>query len=189
VRKLKRGGRMNDDKIYVLIKSRKENGLSLLMDKYGGLLVYIVKNRGDFSEEDIAECMNDILLTIWKRINKYDKNKSSFKTWIIMIARGCAVDYLRKTNKHKKTVSINDVKELYFDDNQFNKLSYNRLIELLQELPPPDNDIFYHRFVLGESVKEIAKILGLTVDNIYKRISRGKKKFKNLLIKEGDNNV
>lgn len=180
---------MTDDDIYVLIKAKKEYGLSFLMDKYGGLLVYIVKNRGAFSEEDIAECVNDILFTIWKRINKFDKGKSSFKTWVIMVARNCAIDHLRKTSKHKKTVYIDDVGELSADDNEFNKMGYESLIELLQELPPPDNEIFYRRFILGENVKEIARLLDLTVDNTYKRLSRGRKKLKNLKNGEGYGNV
>lgn len=186
---------MNDEDICALIKAKNEKGLSLLMDKYGGLFVYITRNIGSFSEEDTAECVSDTLFTIWKRINKFDKTKASFKTWIVMIARGCAIDYLRKNINAKRTVPIDTVtihqmEELtYMAYNEFDQMEYNQLIELLQELSPPDNHIFYRRFVLGMSVTEIADELNLTADNIYKRLSRGKEKLKDIIRREGCSNV
>jgi DNA-directed RNA polymerase specialized sigma24 family protein len=60
---------MSDYQIYRLILAGNQEGLSLLLDKYGGLLKYIASNLGKLSDEDIEECISDTLLTIWKRIN------------------------------------------------------------------------------------------------------------------------
>ena len=176
---------MSDDDILALLKAKKQEGLSYILDKYAGLMAYIVKNIGNLSEEDVSECISDILYTIWKRINKYDKSKASFKTWIIIVTRGCAVDYLRKNVKHSNIVSFDDINEISITDSEVAKVSDSSVISFLQELSPPDNEIFYRRFVIGESVSEIAKSLGITQENVYKRLSRGKEKLKNLMSKEG----
>ena len=180
---------MRDEDISFLIRARDQEGLSSLFDKYGKLIIYIVKNTGCSNEEDISECSSDILYAIWKRISKYDEAKSSFKTWIVIVARGCAINYLRKNRKHKNQVPIEDIKELYLSEDGFEAMDYDNIIESLQELPPPDNIVFYRRFVLGESVPEIAKLLNQTADSIYKRITRGKEKLKNLMTGEGFINV
>ena len=174
-----------DEEILALIKNKNQDGLSLLVDRYGGLMAYIVRNAGLTNDEDVSECMSDILFTIWKRIKKFDDSRSSFKTWLIIVTRGCAIDFLRKNKKHKGVVSLEVVGEPYTEELASAGIDYNHLLELLQELPPPDNEIFFRRFVLGESVAEIARLLGLTEDNIYKRVLRGKSKLKALMEREG----
>ena len=67
---------MNDDQIHCLILARNQEGLKLLIDRYGGLMMYIAKNTGLFEPEELAECISDTLLTIWNRAEKYDKNKT-----------------------------------------------------------------------------------------------------------------
>lgn len=90
---------MSDDNILALIRARKQEGLSYLLDKYAGLMKYIVNNTGLRNDDDVSECISDILYTIWKRINKYNQAKASFKSWIVIVTRGCAIDYLRKNSK------------------------------------------------------------------------------------------
>ncbi len=176
---------MGDADILALLRARKQEGLNYLLDKYAGLMNYIVKNTGIQNNEDVSECISDILFTIWKRINKYDQSKASFKTWIIIVTRGCAIDNLRKNAKHSNVVPLDEINEISISDNDLLKGPENNVLSLLQELTPPDNHIFYRRFVLGESVTEIAKVLGITQENVYKRISRGKEKLKVLVEKEG----
>ena len=175
---------MQGEDIYKLIHSKNQDGLSKLLDRYGGLISYIVRNIGITNPEDLAECTSDILFTVWKRIKKYDSTKSSFKTWVVMIARGCSIDYLRKNKNRLTIVSMDQIMEISEETTELNKLLGPDLIQLLQELPPPDNEIFYRRFVLGETVTEIAGILDLTKDTIYKRITRGKAKLRALMERE-----
>ena len=52
---------MSDDNILALLRAR-ERGLSYLLDKYAGLMKYIVKNTGIENDEDMSECISDILL-------------------------------------------------------------------------------------------------------------------------------
>lgn len=168
---------MEDRSLVDLIKRDSNAGIAATMDKYGGLLAYIVRNTGINLKEDQEECLSDILYTIWRKIAKYDHNRSSFKTWIVLLARGCSVDYVRK-NKRTKTLSYDDIDDINLIGNEDNLLD---MIDLLQQMKPPDNHIFFNKFVLGESVIEIAEKLKITTDSVYKRISRGREKLKRLL--------
>jgi RNA polymerase sigma-70 factor (ECF subfamily) len=182
---INRGERMNDEEILALIVARKQEGLSHFLDKYGGLMSFILKNIGIFSDDDISECISDILFTVWKKINKYDSSRASFKTWVILVSRGLAIDFLRKKARHANMVSIDELEDLSVSDAEYTKITDNSVISFLQELAPPDNEIFYKRFVLGISVESIAEELGITKDNVYKRISRGREKLKSLMAREG----
>lgn len=181
---------MKDEDICELLLVRNQVGLSSLLDKHGSLIAYIVRNTGLTNEEDISECISDVLLTVWKRVKKYDSSKSSFKTWLVMVTRGCAIDYLRKHNKNNTIVSLSDldetgIRQLHSASSALDHLLSHDLIQLLQDLPPPDNEIFYRRFILGETITGIANTLGMTQDNIYKRIQRGRNKLKMLMEREG----
>ena len=176
---------MKDEDICGLLRSRDESGLTRLLDRYGGLIAYIVRNTGISPVEELSECVSDILFTVWRRIRKFDPSRSSFKTWLVIVTRGCAIDYRRKNKKYGGTVSLEEMKEFGRESSALNRLLDPDLIQLLQELPPPDNEIFYRRFILGETVREIADTLDSTQDAVYKRIARGKDKLRAIMEKEG----
>ncbi|MBN2853736.1 MAG: sigma-70 family RNA polymerase sigma factor [Clostridia bacterium] len=173
---------MIDNKICNMLQHKDQNGLSVIIDEYGGLLAYIAKNHGITDEKDIEECLSDILFTIWKRFDKFDCSRSSFKTWIVLLGKGCMVDFIRKNKKHRKLISIEQVNEAELkytiEEDSF------KIADMIDLLPPPDDDIFYRKFILGESIKEIAEVLHLTTENIYKRVARGKNRLSHLINKE-----
>ncbi len=177
---------MNDDQMYDLILAGNQDGLSILLDKYGGLMSYIARNIGKFTEEDLAECISDTLFTVWKRIKNYDMSKSSFKSWIVLVTRGCTIDYIRKNNRYNDTLFLEDLDgELTCDGKSIDSLDIDKIAELLNKLSPPDNEIFYRRFILGEDVVAISEIMKITKENVYKRITRGRENLRAILIKEG----
>lgn len=177
---------MSDDQIYDLILAGNQDGLSMLLDKYGGLISYIARNIGKFTDEDLRECISDILLTVWNRIKNYDFTKSSFKTWIVLVTRGCTIDYIRKNSRHIDVLFLEDLsKESISDSDSIDSLDTDKIAELMNKLSPPDNEIFYRRFILGEDVAVISDKLKITKENVYKRIARGRENLRAILIKEG----
>ena len=55
------------------------------------------------------ECINDVLLAIWNNINSFDEERSTFKNWIMGIARFKSIDYKRKYLKHLEYENIDNV--------------------------------------------------------------------------------
>lgn len=176
---------MSDEIIYQQLLQHNQQAITYIFEKYGGLIKYIISGSVTLTEEESEECISDVLFNLWKRVEKYDSTKSSFKSWLIIVTRGTAIDYYRKIAKHKKTIFLEELTSPIIFHEEFDKLGVNKIIELLQMLPPPDNEIFYDRFVLGEEIEKIARKHNISKDNAYKRINRGRKKLKEIFQKEG----
>ena len=54
----------------------------------------------------------------------------------------------------------------------------------MKSLKEEDKSIFIKKYLFEESVEKIANDLGLSKDVVYKRLSRGKEKIKNYLMKK-----
>ena len=178
---------MNDEQIYKRLLNKEEQALEDILDKYGGLIKYIINGTVKLNVQELDECISDVLFLLWKRADQYDYTKASLKSWIVLITRGSAIDYYRKIEKHKNTTFIDDYESTIVFHEEFDKLGYEEIIDLLQMLTPPDNEIFYDRFILGKSIDAISIRHDISKDAIYKRINRGRIKLKDIFIKEGYN--
>jgi len=77
----------------------------------------IVKNyiRGKFTKinsDDLDDCVSEILIKTFQYLSKYDKEKSSVKTWVLVIAKHYLIDRWRSntavsasTGTHTFTIS------------------------------------------------------------------------------------
>lgn len=83
---------MEDKIIIKYLKKRKEKGIDMLLQSYGGLITSIVRKQLHDLENYHDECIDDILLAIWDNISTFD-NKGSFKSWIGSICKYKTIDY------------------------------------------------------------------------------------------------
>lgn len=172
---------MEDQRIVQLLNMDPDQGITLIMNRYGGLLRYLIQNTGIVSTEDQEECLSDIMFHVWRRIKGYDQNKSSFKTWLVLLAKGCSVDYIRKHKKRFQSISLDRMEDLSLMKGE---AEYLGIMDDLQRLPYPDSEIFMRRFVMGEKPSAIAAEFQLSVDNVYKKIQRGRDTLKKLMNRE-----
>lgn len=157
-----------------------------------GYVYIIIKNSGYlFNDEDIEEIASDVFLTIWKNKEKLDINKE-----ISPYIAGITKKLLRKKKRDIKSTSenIENIDELqnYLSDKtdcthdeaeEKEKIDIvtNELIKMKKE----DKDIFTYYYYESKSIKEIAKILGISEIKVKSRLSRIRKKLKNELEKRG----
>ena len=150
-----------------------------------GYVYIIIKNSGYlFNDEDIEEIASDVFLTIWK-------NKE-----ISPYIAGITKNLLRKKKRDIKSTSenIENIDELqnYLSDKtdcthdeaeEKEKIDIvtNELIKMKKE----DKDIFTYYYYESRSIREIAKILGISEIKVKSRLSRIRKKLKNELEKRG----
>jgi RNA polymerase sigma-70 factor (ECF subfamily) len=168
-----------------MLKQHNQDVIPIILNEYKGLMSYIIRNTVKLTTEEQEECISDALYSLWKKRERFDENKSSFKSWLVLLTRHCAIDYYRKNHKYQKTLLLEDVSSANVYTESFKKMSIETIIELLQELPPPDNHIFYDKFIIGEDMVSISNKYQMSSDSIYKRIQRGRKKLKVLFQKEG----
>ena len=77
------------------IKNKDEEAFKQLFYAYRPKLFYIaLKELRD--KHDAEDCIQEIFLRVLKQINDFNSSKSSFSTWIIMIAKNCMNDIKKK---------------------------------------------------------------------------------------------
>lgn len=170
---------MEDKIIIKYIKNKKEEGLRLLINTYGDYINTIVKNNLKELSYYHEECINDILLSIWNNINSFDNKKNTLKNWIGVISKYKTIDYKRKYLKESGYESLNN--EILVTDNNLLKIEIEEEINrLLDCLKPKDKKVFKEYYIEELDVEIIAKNLKTKPFNIYSRLSRCKKKLREL---------
>lgn len=171
----------NEDNFVDLIRRRREEGLLYVIRTYGGLLNSIVKKRLFASPDRVEECMNDIFLGIWRNIDCFDESRGSFVNWAAGVARLEAIDALRRLQRERRTVSLEEA-EIPEEDAALQKLTEQELSketeEILNCLSPKDRELFCRIFLMEEEPEEAGNALGMSRENVYVRIFRGKKKLR-----------
>ena len=103
-----------------------------------------------------------------------------------MVAKRKAIDMYRK-NKNNNHIPIDEVsRDIYTAEDGVEhtillKESNSELIDAIKSLGEPDSEIILRRYYLCQSSKDISKNIGLKVNTIDKKVSRGIQKLKKLL--------
>ena len=170
---------MEDKIIIKYIKKKKEEGIRLLIEAYGDYINTIVKNNLKDLNYYQEECMNDILLSIWNNIDSYDKDKNTLKNWIGVISKYNTIDYKRKYLKYNLEENINEDITI-IDKNLLKKEIEEEIDEILSNLKDQDKNLFKMYYIEELEVEDISKKMNIKPFNIYSRLSRGKKKLREL---------
>lgn len=170
---------MEDKIIIKYIKNRKEEGLKLLIEAYGDYINTIVKNNLRDLSYYQEECVNDILLSIWNNIESYDNKKNTLKNWIGVISKYKTVDYKRKYLKSNTQETLSE-EIVFVDKNLIKKEVEEEIEELLKHLKEKDKKLFIDYYLEELDVETIANKMKTKPFNIYSRLSRGKKKLKEI---------
>lgn len=171
----------NEQNFISLIKARREEGILYVIETYGGLLRSIVAKRLFAFPDRTEECMNDIFLGIWLNIDSFDETKGSFTGWACGAARLEAIDALRKIRREKTTVALEDI-EIAQEDQELLQIVERELSEETEEilscLSEKDQELFKRIYLEDQDPAATGQSMGLSTDNVYVRLFRGKKKIR-----------
>jgi RNA polymerase sigma-70 factor (ECF subfamily) len=88
------------------LKARDKSALEELLRQHGaklyGVALQIVRN-----ETEAQEVMQDALISIWTKIDKFE-GRSAFSTWLYRVTANAALMHLRKNKKFGQNVSLED---------------------------------------------------------------------------------
>lgn len=162
---------------------RNENALSFVITNYGGLVMSIIRKHLYYMEDKQEECFDDVFINVWNYIESFDESQTSFKNWIAGIARYRAIDYLRRYKRELEELSWEDTVQVK-EDEQLLALVENEISEetekMLRCLSKEDRDLFWKLYVEEMPTELISQETGIGRALIYKRVSRGKKKIREL---------
>ena len=136
---------------------------------------------------DIAEDISqDVFVYLLLHKDQYDF-KYSFKTYLYMIAKCRAINYLKR---EKRAISGLDYNNLYIEDNNLEEIVYKNetsqnIRMVINKLKPDYQAVIYLTSLEGFKYKEVAKIMDKNVGQIKVMLNRAKRKLKEALEKEG----
>lgn len=149
----------------------------LYLHYYDDLFRYLYSQCSDLNIVD--DLIQSSFLEALKSIERF-KGTSSLKTWLFAIARHQLYRYFRK-NKRKKHFEA-DVEKEWVNEHDFSqKLQADQIMETIDQLNPPHNEIMRLRLVYGLSFKEIAARVKQTENycrvNFYRNKEKLRKEF------------
>ncbi len=163
-----------DDEAFIEIVKEYKDGLIIYLNNF--------TNNIHIAEELAEDTF--VKLGIKKPRNT---EKSSFKTWLYVIGRNIAIDYLRKKSKSKE-IPIND--NMIFEQESIEQ-SYikeeNKLLihKVMRKLKLEYKQVLWLTYFEGFTNKEIAKIMKKNLHNIETLVYRARLSLKSELEKEG----
>ena len=159
------------------ILSKKEKFIEILKNHKGILYKVITIYCSD--ENDKKDLEQEILIQIWKSIDKYD-DTYAITTWLYRISMNVAISHYRKVFKTKsKIVRLDSSLLEYTKTNDESENSYQKEIlhTLLLKLNEFDKALMF-LYLEDKNYEVIADILGITKTNVSTKINRIKNKWK-----------
>ncbi|WP_425452359.1 sigma-70 family RNA polymerase sigma factor [Roseovarius spongiae] len=160
--------------LMLAVRDRRDRAaFGLLFDYFAPRLkgVAMRSGLGSGAAEDVAQ---EVMLTVWRKAEKFDPHRAQVSAWIFQIARNRRIDLVRKENRPIPE-EIKMVDRVEDDANQILamdqeatqlKLALNRL--------KPDQRALVEKAYLGElSHKEISDQTGLALGTVKSRIRLG----------------
>lgn len=152
--------------------------------RYRGYIIKLLYNLGiRKDQEDITQ---EVMLTLWKKLETYDRERSKFRTWLSSVVRLTAMNSLRKRNRQEKLVSSSSDEMLdnfpdeqaYMDfaEDEWKKFIAQKALEnLKQEFKGHAIEVF-ELSLQGTKAEEIGERLNLSTSSVYTLKKRVKKR-------------
>ena len=102
---------MTDEQIIELLFRRDERALSEIESKYRSLLRYIAENFLS-AREDVEECLNDVLLSVWNAIPP--ERPDDLRAYVSAAVRNCAIAKRRSNKADKRGGGFRTVSDEFF---------------------------------------------------------------------------
>lgn len=143
------------------------------------------------NHEDALDITQEVFLKVYRNIDKFKEN-SSLSTWIYRITSNVCVDVVRKNNKNK-TVAISAENEEFINQIPDKSASTDEIIEnnelseelaaALKKLDFDARQIIVMRDILELTYSEIGAILKIEDGTVKSKISRSRKKLREIILK------
>jgi RNA polymerase sigma-70 factor (ECF subfamily) len=168
-----------DARLLAEMAAGQSGSLAELYRRRGGpLLALLLRMLGDPREAE--EALQDTFVQLWRRARHYDAAKAGPFTWMVMIARGLALDRLR--SRARQTAAFDGYREaagaVVADSHDgyastAGSETTGEIVRALGKLPPEQRQAIELAFWRGCTQEEIARTTGEPLGTIKARIRRG----------------
>ena len=134
------------------------------------------------SVEDAQDCVQDVLLRLWRRPETYAREKGALKAFVAVCVRNEALTRLRAKRRApelERRASSQTEEETTFEP--FDHVEHNRLVRAMQELPPPQRQAIVLAYFKHLTHREIAERTGDPIGTIKSRLSTAVHRLRDLM--------
>lgn len=132
-------------------------------------------------EQQAEEVLNNGYLRAFQKIAQYTF-QGSFEGWLRKIVFHAVSDYVKQNARYSEKIMLVE-KDQYVHKDHADKLYYNQLLQLVQELPDATRAVFNMYVMEGYSHKEISKMLGISEGTSKWHLSEGRRVLKDKIEK------
>ena len=177
-----------DPQLALLLKNDPARGLEAALHQYGGAVKTICSAiLNPACPQEIEEAVSDTFLALWQELDRYDPQRP-LSAWLYGIARRTAINRRRALARQAPQSQLPDDcpgEDFDLTDQAAARENARLLRQAVEELPPPDQEIFIRRYYLYERVKDIAARLGLPEKSVENRLFRGRQRLRRELLERG----
>lgn len=181
---------MDDNKIVELLWNRLESALDALANKFGTRLHRTAMNILG-SPQDAEEAVSDTYLALWNAIPP--EKPDPLAAYVHRTGRNVALKKYRHLSARKRAtqydVSLEELSGILpgpsFEEQMDARALGQAISRFLDTVSRENRILFVRRYWFGDSVKHLAKAMGLSENTVSVRLSRIRDKLKDYLSKEG----
>ena len=124
-------------------------------------------------KETAADVLQEVFITVWQQIHKYDSNKGRLFTWLVRLTRNAAINKLR--SKIYKSQSKNESLEHYVSSLEKNQsqtvnTNYIGLRQQVHRLREDYKNVIELSYYNGFTQEEIARALNIPLGTVKTRL-------------------
>ena len=180
---------MDDRSIISLLFARAEGAIDALAERFGPGLTRMARQILN-SSQDAEEAVSDTYLALWNAIPP--ARPDPLTPYVYRVCRNTALNRLRSETARKRSayeISLDELSEILTGPSLEEDLDARELGRAIDAFLDKESStsriIFLRRYWFGDSVKDIAALMGMSENAVSVRLLRTRQKLKGHLIKEG----
>lgn len=177
---------MTDTEWISLNRADPQEGLRALLLRHHAVAAALARRILPKRPQDAEEVLQDAFLYIWQNAERFNPSRGTLQAFVICAVRSRALNRLRMLRRNVANsldaLSLSDDFDL--EDAFFRRESADMVQAAVAQQTEPDKTILLRRYWLLESVKEIARHMGLTEKQVESRLYRAKIRLRELLQEE-----
>ena len=142
-----------------LARRRSEAAFADLFDLYAGRLKHFFV-RGGIDVDRAEELTQEVLLTVWRRADSFDRSRASALTWLYTLARNRRIDELRLRDHaapRPEDLAWDATCPASTEGALEASERHDALRKALVTLPEEQRTVLHHMFFQGRSLADIAQ--------------------------------
>ena len=174
---------MQEQNIIQLIKERNEKGAEALLTHYEPLMRYIIAPILP-NEQDQEDCISEVSLRIWDKIQLFDAKKGSWNAWLTAITRNTALNRAKCMKSYESLEEVSTEipsRDLTPEEIVLRKERQAELIRALNTLSSEERRLFYRKYYYLQPTAQIAAELGITEKAVEGKLYRLRRRLQKML--------